>query len=234
LADNPDFKNGTGMHIHGRTKLHGTWSAFTSVAVKMGDDIIEVHGSDALLINGVAVPTALVDYGSEYLFPFTVTGFSVTVQNKGPNSRRHIIHLGNGERLYINNFKEYVDFEAESPRQTDFMGTSGLLGNYNSGSRLGRDGKTVFEDPDAFGQEWQVRDSDPQLFSIVDGPQYPAKCNMPPKLTAEQRHLRAMSKKISEDDARQACAKAKANRMQNCVADVFGSDNLEMAGIYVM
>jgi hypothetical protein len=55
---------------------------------------------------------------------------------------------------------------------------------------------------------------------------------MPEKLTAEQRHLRALNKKVSEEDAKNACAKAKAGRMQNCIADVFGSDNLEMAGIY--
>ena len=72
-----------------------------------------------------------------------------------------------------------------------------------------------------------------QLFSVVEGPQYPDKCNMPVKLSAEQRHLRAMSKKVSEDDAKKACAKAPASRMENCIADVFGSDNLDMAGIYV-
>jgi hypothetical protein len=26
--------DGTGMHIHGRTKLHGAWSAISSAAIK--------------------------------------------------------------------------------------------------------------------------------------------------------------------------------------------------------
>jgi hypothetical protein len=55
---------------------------------------------------------------------------------------------------------------------------------------------------------------------------------MPEKLTADQRHLRAMLKKVSEEDAKKACVKAPRDRMDNCVADVFGSDNLDMAGIY--
>jgi hypothetical protein len=232
LVDNPSFKGGVGMHIHGRTKLHGMWSAFSSVAIKMGEDVLEVHGSDAPLINGVQIPIAKLEYGSEFLFPLTLGGFSITVQNTGPTSRRHIVHMGNGERIFINNFKEFVDLEVESPREIDFLGAAGLMGNFKTGTNLARDGKTVIEDPDVLGQEWQVNDSDPQLFTVVEEPQYPAKCNMPPTLTAEQRQLRAMNKQVSEDDAKKACAKAKASRMENCIADVFGSDNLEMAGIY--
>ena len=220
------------MHIHGRTKLYDTWSAFSSVALRMGDDTFEIHGMDPPLINGVPIPLAAIEYGSEFLFPITIAGFSVTVQNKGPNSRRHIIHLGDGERIYMNNFKHFVDLEVEGPRESDFMGSSGLLGNFNARANLARDGKTVIEDTDSFGQEWQVNDSDPQLFTVVDGPQYPAKCKMPARLTAEERHLRAMNKKVSEDDARKACSKAMPSRIDNCIADVFGSDNIDMAGIY--
>jgi len=234
LVDNPTFKTDVGMHIHGRTKLHGSWSAFSSVAVKMGEDVLEVHGSAAPFINGVELPVAPMEYGAEFLLPIKLAGFDVSVQNTGPNSRKYIIHLGNGERIFINNFKEFVDLDIENVQSSEFMGSSGLLGNFNAGTKLGRDGKTVIEDEDVLGQEWQVTDTDPQLFTLVDGPQYPGKCNMPEKLSAAQRHLRALTKKVSEDDAKNACANAKPDRMQNCIADVFGSDNIDMAGIYTV
>jgi hypothetical protein len=97
---------------------------------------------------------------------------------------------------------------------------------------MARDGKTAIEDGDVMGAEWQVNDSDPRLFSVVDGPQYPAKCIMPEKITADQRHLRAMTKKVSEDEAKKACAGVSTGKMQNCVADVFGADNIDMAQLY--
>lgn len=232
FVDNPSFNDGTGMHIHGRTKLHGSWSAISSAAIKIGDDILEIHGGDQPLINGLEVSIPKMKDGSEYAFLVSIGGYSLTVQCLGPHSRHFVIHLGNGERIFINNFKEFVDVEIESPRAAEFAGSNGLMGSWNKGTKLGRDGETIIDDADAFGQEWQVHDNDPQLFHIVEGPQYPAKCNMPVKLTADQRHLRAMAKKVSEGDAKKACMKASRSRVENCIADVFGSDNLDMAGIY--
>jgi hypothetical protein len=184
------------------------------------------------MVNGLEVSIPPVKDGSEYAFPITIGGYALTLQRRGPHSRRFVIHLGDGERIFVNNFKEFVDIEVESPRAAEFAGSEGLMGSWDARTRLGRDGNTVIEDADAFGQEWQVRPTDPQLFYVIDGPQFPAKCNMPEKVTAAQRHLRAMTKKVSEDDAKKACAKVSAVRMQNCIADVFGSDNIDMAGIY--
>mmetsp|Transcript_11083 Transcript_11083/g.26338 ORF Transcript_11083/g.26338 Transcript_11083/m.26338 type:complete len:167 (-) Transcript_11083:90-590(-) len=163
----------------------------------------------------------------------TIGDYTLTVQIFGPHSRRHIIHMGDGEKIFIDNFKEYVNVFLEKPRSNDFELTTGMWGTFGAhGSMMARDGITIIEDGDAFGNEWQVHPTDPQLFHIIDGPQYPAKCIMPEKLTADQRHLRAMSKQVSEDDAKKACSKVSAGRMQNCIADVFGSDNLDMAAIY--
>ena len=233
LINNPSFMDGVGMTVHGRTKLHGSWSAFEAAAIKIGDDVLEVHGESPPILNGIEYPVQEIER-SEYNFPMKFGGYSLTAQYLGPHSRRHIIHFGNGEKIFINNFKEFVDFEVESPHSSEFAGSVGLLGSYNTGTKLARDGTTVIDDADEFGQEWQVRVDDTQLFSVIDGPQYPAKCNMPTKMSAVKRHLRAMTKKVSEDQAKQACAKAPARRMENCIADVFGSDNFDMAGIYVL
>jgi hypothetical protein len=231
MVDNPDFKNGLGMYIHARTTLHGTWSAISSAVIKIGSDILEVHGEDLPMINDIEFPLDVED-GDEFAFPVFMGGYSLTVQQRGPHSRRFIIHLGEGERIFINNFKEFVDVEIESPRAEEFTGSVGLLGSYTTGSKLSRDGKTIIEDPDAFGQEWQVHDTDPQLFSVIDGPQYPAKCNMPEELSAEQRRLRNLTRKVSPEDAEKACAKVKSHFKFNCVADVLAADNLDLAGVY--
>ena len=232
LVDNAGYKDGKGLFIHGRTALFGSWSSLVSAAVKIGDDVIEVHGEDLALINGVEYTVPAVE--GEHAFPMTIGGYSLTVQILGPHSRRHIIHMGEGEKIFIDNFKEYVNVFLEKPRSNDFELATGMWGTFGKhGAMMARDGVTIIEDGDAFGNEWQVHPADPQLFHIIDGPQYPAKCIMPEKLTANQRHLRAMYKKVSEDDAKKACSKVSAgDRMQNCIADVFGSDNLDMAGIY--
>ena len=234
MINNPTYDNGKGMYIHGRSVSHGVWASMSSVAVKIGDDVLEVHGESPLIINGVETPVAEVA-GTEVPFPKKFGGFDLTVQIFGPHSRRFIIHMGNGEKIMVSNFKYIVNAELTDPRSSDFAGSVGIWGTYNveHGAMVGRDGKTIIEDPDAFGQEWQVQPSDPQLFSVVDGPQYPSKCAMPEKASAATRHLRAMNKKVSEDDAKKACAKAPSDKMENCVADVFGSDDIEMAGIYV-
>ena len=96
------------------------------------------------------------------------------VPAKVPLEQPNLIGESNQTQILINNFKDYVDFEVDSPHHQEFAGSVGLLGSYNTGTKLARDGKTVIDDADAFGQEWQVRVTDNQLFSVVDGPQYPA------------------------------------------------------------
>ena len=60
-----------------------------------------------------------------------------------------------------------------------FGDSHGLMGSF-FGEMLGRDGTSISStDLNAFGQEWQVNDGDPQLFRIVRAPQYPQECILP-------------------------------------------------------
>jgi hypothetical protein len=55
---------------------------------------------------------------------------------------------------------------------------------------------------------------------------------MTEKITADQRHLRAMRKKVSVDATKKACNGVSSSRTQNCVADVSGADDVEMVQFY--
>jgi von Willebrand factor type D domain len=241
LIDNPFFDHGLGMYVHARTKFHDNenWSAFAGLAVKIGDDVLEVHGEDPPMINGREVMLD-VENGKEFAFPMSIGGYSLTVQQLGPHSRHHIIHLGHGQKIVIKNFKEFVDFEVEEPQSHQFAGAIGLLGSFSHGNnapRGDRMGKANIEDADAFGQEWQVRDTDPQLFHRIEEPQYPAKCRMPKQPTAsvpEPKFLRAVaaSKNVSTEDAEKACADAEPSFKESCIEDVLDADDVAIATAY--
>ena len=72
---------------------------------------------------------------------------------------------------------------------------------------LARDQTTVLQDePNVFGQEWQVLDSEPKLFSVARTPQYPETCLAPPtKMSAaHQRVLQEAA--LEKDQVRDVCA----------------------------
>jgi hypothetical protein len=225
LVQNPGFANGLGMHIHGRTKIHHDWSAFESAAIMIGDDILEVHGQNEQWINGADIE-----------YPAFIGGYSVTMQQPAKHVRRFIVHLGDGERVFIKTFKDILYIEVEGSRTRDFAGADGMLGSFETGHMMGRDRQSMITDPNAFGMEWQVRETDPQLFHLVDGPQYPESCRMPehPK-TASINRLRRNLKKtktISQEDAKKACANAVAAHYDDCIADVIATRDLDMADAY--
>jgi hypothetical protein len=96
---------------------------------------------------------------------------------------------------------------------------------------LGRDGVTVFNDYNAFGMEWQVRDEEPMLFHNVEGPQYPAVCSMADVSSSTRRRLgesAALRKK-----AEVACANVSNSDMDDCAADVVATEDSEMAASYL-
>jgi hypothetical protein len=74
------------------------------------------------------------------------------------------------------------------------------------------------EDVNEYGQEWQVRDSEPTLFQTVRFPQHPEVCTMPsPRVVSQLRH------RLSESSAEELEGK------DDCVFDVMATSDLEMA-----
>ena len=169
LIRNGDFAHGVGMDIHGRTKIHHAWSAFESAAVRIGNDILEVQGKGKddksedkanHLINGKA----------NAKLPAFIGGYTVTMRSPAPHIRHYVVRLGDGEKIYIKTFDEFVWVEVKRHRYADFIGSDGILGSYENGHMVARDGKTIITNPNAFGQEWQVRDTDPEVVSFSRRP----------------------------------------------------------------
>merc|ERR1712176_289207 len=106
-----------------------------------------------------------------------------------------------------------------------FKGSLGLLGDWETGKRLARDGETAMNDPDAtsFALEWHVRDTEPMLFTEARFPQYPTSCTPPSERPSNG--LRASS---FEKEAEKACAHWKVDK-EDCIFDVIAVRDVSVA-----
>ena len=154
--------------------------------------------------------------------------FPVYYEHSGANKHKFTIELGREiykENIIIQVFKDLVSIQAEGATETSFLASKGLLGDFLTGNKLARDGKTVLADPNAFGQEWQVRHDEPKLFMSTRLPQHPATCNMPNTVKAKGRRL---GESIAKETAELACEKWGAQK-DLCVFDVLATGDLEIA-----
>jgi hypothetical protein len=126
--------------------------------------------------------------------------------------------------------KEFVGFTVKNGGAKDFGTSVGIYGTYSSGTRLGRDDKTVIVDPVLFGIEWQVHGSEEsQLYRTLEGPQYPQEqCKLPSKY-----ELRLSEQSMKRKDAEAACAHLVTRQdFDDCVFDVLLTDGIEIAGAW--
>ena len=132
------------MHI--RTSSRGGWSDIVGVALRIGDDVLELDRSGYFL-NGEmpAVPPAT--FGDAY--PFSRNGDRVTVR------------LSGGQFLRLTPRLIRV-----SAHGSDFYDSNGMCGKWNRTEFVGRDDVSTFESPEEFAKEWEVNADvgDPQLF----------------------------------------------------------------------
>jgi hypothetical protein len=215
-----DFESGLGLDVHIRTQMRGDMSYISSAVLRIGSDVLEVESQGVYYLNGVT--------GAELPSEFSGFEFSHTQ----PTDKQHVfeIHLGGRERIKVKTYKDFVSVVVEQGQQAHFADSVGLMGDFEYGLKVARDGKTVLEDANAFGQEWQVLHTDPKLFQTLRFPQYPQKCTMPtPKATSMLRR-RLSESSIDELAAEKACAHWGQGK-DDCVFDVLATGDLEMAVI---
>jgi hypothetical protein len=229
MLTNPDFDNGIGMDIHLRTEKTRMWSYIKTASVRVGDDTLEVtgkSGGNRHWVNGVE--GAVVGEGSTTL-PTTIAGYAIHYKRNSEKSEKYVVDLGDDDSIVLQTWNSFVSVTINS-NSADKFGTSlGLMGSFHGGVKLGRDNATVFDDDNAFGAEWQVQASEPKLFHNVEGPQFPASCEMP---SAADLRRRLGQSTISMEDAKIACARVDESDFDLCVFDVLATNDKTNAGAY--
>jgi len=247
LLHNPDFEDGLGMYIHIRTTKTRRWSQVSVAVVKIGSDSLEVSGDrerNMYWINKIQgkeqIPRLFVDPNSgETLLPQTLAGYAIKFQQLVDNQRKFVVDLrdnssgkkkGEGEKIIIKTWHGMIRLDVIGHSTKNFGSSLGLMGSFGKGLKLARDGRSVINNTNDFGQEWQVLPSESNLFHIADGPQAPAKCEIPSR-TQLRRHL--AESEVSRESAEAACAKVtNKDDFDMCIFDVMVTNDQNIAGAY--
>lgn len=229
LLHNPSFGGDRGMDIHLRTKRTRQWSYVDAAAVRVGDDVLEVAGGNKennYWINGVKGKQ--LAHNTE--LDAQLSGHAIHFKKISEKSHQFLIDLGSGENIVVATWNGFVRVNLGAGQSGTFEHSLGLMGSYDAnGVKLGRDGSTVINDSDSFGQEWQVLSKEPKLFHDLEGPQAPERCEIPS--SAEMRRRLADST-ISREDAGIACSRVNTEDFEVCVFDVLATNDKDVAGAY--
>ena len=230
------------------TKLK--YSYISGVAAKIQSDVFEVVSDDgSIIVNG-----------GEKVLPHASAFEQAHVSRSYKGSKKNIIVYdfdlskeaagGDGKntssggparsmqiRANTNTGILYVDFHGSFPDG------EGLTGSTSSPALLGRDGKTNFSGHyNSFAEEWQVLDTEQNLFQQPQGPQHPEGCiydvdsmttTMQHQLTSStssirrRRLLAEAREEVTMKEASDACANVK--RQEFCIMDVMAMADLEIA-----
>jgi hypothetical protein len=222
FAHAANFFDGKDMAVHARTTIRQSYSFITSAAVRLGESTLEVASYGSYALNGV---------DSADLSKETFEGYKINY-NK-PNKKNTIFEIvfNDDKKIVLSAFKDLVAIKMVG-FSNEFANTSGLLGSLG-GKLLGRDGVTEFTDMNAFGQEWQVRDTEPMLFRSARAPQFPTETCRLPKVSMEDTRRR-LGEGMAREQAERACAHFSGVQFENCVFDVMavGDIDLAQAGAY--
>jgi len=229
MLSNPGFDNGRGMNIHIRNKRTRVWSYISTAAVSIGEEILQIVGgadSNKYFLNG-GEQDADSNNSDGVLDDFA--GYKLKYQRISDVSVEYEVVLKNGDSIVFKTWNGLVSVKMNSPLMEDFDGSLGLLGSYPTGAKLARDNETIISDSNMFGQEWQVIDTEPKLFNESEGPQFPAKCDIPDSSVMRRR---LASSSITIETANTACALVAEDDKDLCIFDVLATNNIESAGAY--
>jgi len=230
LLHNPGFYNELGLDIHVRTKIRHAYSYIESIAVQIGNNAtLEVTSYGGYFINGV------LDAGTPFLL-----SDKFLVEHETVDKKHHTfdIHLDGKDKdgtddahIVISTFKDLVNIKIVNATKSHFESSIGMMGTFGSGSLVARDGKTMMMKEDvnvvnAFGQEWQVRDTDPKIFQQTHHvPQYPEACLLP----SLEKVARRLGEGIARSVAEEACGHWTGEMKEMCVFDVLATNDIEVA-----
>lgn len=215
------------LDIHLRTKLVRFWSYNEVVAIRIGNDILEVKGSNAK--NGEL--NYWINFQSNGKLS-NLAGFPVTIS---PIKNKFTIDLDSvyaGQKIEIKTFREFVSVNIVRPTEESFGTSVGIIGDFKTGKTLARDGETVLDDFTDLGLEWQVLPTDDHLFHDLGTPKFPVSCLLPEDPRGV-RGRRLAESSISIEDAEITCASLKDPlTIKDCVYDILATQDIEMVGAF--
>jgi len=217
LVDNPAFANGLGLRVHIRTTAIKYFSFIEKIAVQIGTDVLEFENHvDNFLINGAKVEENR-KYHKTYLGGYLVRRDKKAISVRLEKEGKAKIELHTRK----NGFPSVI---VDGGSNDIFKGSLGLLGDWETGKRFARDGKTELDghDATAFALEWQVSDKEPMLFADARFPQFPATCTPPAKM-AKNRLGSSF-----DMEAEEACAHWKEDK-EDCIFDVIATRDVLVA-----
>lgn len=229
----PKFDGEQDMEIHARTKMQfHRYSYVESAAIRIGEDVLEVGSFGEYAVNGVDeyLPPFMTQPGKlrENVYLTSLGGYPV-YHTRVKNKDTFDVVVGQNENVTLTNLKQFVSVKFHNFKSHRLEDATGLMGSWE-GKLLARDGVTdMSSDPNAYGQEWQVRADEPKLFVTDREPQSPKQCRMP-ELAISGRRLGEGN--ISEESAEAACAHVNGKDFDNCVSDVIFSGDVDIAGVY--
>lgn len=210
-----------------------------SAAIKIGEETLEITGQDQkewIWLNGAANEELV----NGQFVKSKLAGNLVRYQENYETGKSHRheahIHLGNGEKILFKTFEGFLKVEFIGESEKTLGGSMGILGTYPEGKRVGRDGESIIEDVNVYGQEWQVTAEEPKLFHSYDAAWVvPAgqQCAMPSQSTKKQAlRRRRLAEGMPTKAAEKACAHLSGDDFKACVYDVLATQDTNMAGAW--
>lgn len=225
LVDAPGFGGGLGFRIHVRTTIRHDYSYITSVALQIGDEILEVVSYGDYVLN--SVDTAQVGASN-----MMMAGYPVVHEKKLKKRDKFDVMIGLRTNVTIAVYKDLVSVSFAGGNAEEFGSSVGLMGNFHNGRLLARDGKTVMDNMDVFAQEWQVHEEEPILFQAARPPQHPMeKCRLPADVQMQARR-RLGESSVRQEAAKKACAHLNGNMKEACIYDVIATGDVGAAANY--
>jgi len=229
LVKNEYFANGKGFNIHIRTHIKTWWSYIEAAVVQIGDNTMEISGAEGgwIWLNGEKDGHG-IESGDAAL-----GGYSIHSKRINEYQTTTRIDLGDNNAISIETFKHFVRVNLKPKTQASFYGSTGLLGSFPEGKMVARDGVTIMEDTNEYGQEWMVHPSEPMLFHDFTASEHPLQCTMPDQEQKKEARRRLGELAITEMDAAQACARVTDGVERDlCIFDVMATNDKDIAGSY--
>jgi len=208
-----------GLSIHIRSSpIKTVLSYISDVAIRIGDDVLEVGNGGKHYINGVLQTVGATE---------DLAGYKVS-SSRAHKKPRYVykIHLET-EEIDIREYKNWITISIIYATQSNFGTSVGLMGRFEDGAWIGRDNVTVHTDINEYGQDWQVQGAVDGFLFRVPSP-HPKQCDMPSLEMKKFRLRRLEESHVSMEEAMQACAHW-GSEIMDCVLDVRTSGDVGVA-----